>query len=242
MPLTLGALLERYFDLSKKPSKRAESLVEAVSLSSIGLFKDLPSSVHRMIEEKSRVQNFKPGHIFFRPGESGEVLFLLEIGRVQTFRMIGQRKLIIAELKPPAVFGEMGCVGQCMYHCSAQATEPSLIRVISRKDLDRLLEQQPQIARRLLDLVSERFVHVLLDLESTSFQQLMPRLAKLLMENSEGDRVRKLTHKEIAERLRVYRESTTTALGEMRKAGIIAIERKNIRILDRTRLERAARE
>jgi hypothetical protein len=75
MPLTLGALLERYFDLSKKPSKRAESLVEAVSLSSIGLFKDLPSSVHRMIEEKSRVQNFKPGHIFSGRGNRARFCF-----------------------------------------------------------------------------------------------------------------------------------------------------------------------
>ena len=195
-----------------------------------------------MIEEKSQVQNFKAGHVFFRPSESGQVLFVLEKGRVQTFRMIGRRKLIIAELKPPAVFGEMGCVGQCMYHCSAQATEPSRIRVISRNDLDALLDQQPRIARRLLDLVSERFVQVLLDLEATSFQELIPRLAKLLLENLEGDRVHNLTHKEIAERLHVYRESTTTALGEMRKAGIITIGRKNILILDRARLERAARE
>jgi DNA-binding transcriptional regulator LsrR (DeoR family) len=51
-----------------------------------------------------------------------------------------------------------------------------------------------------------------------------------------------LTHKEIAERLRVYRESATSALGELRKAGIIAIERKRIRIVDRARLERASRE
>jgi CRP/FNR family transcriptional regulator, cyclic AMP receptor protein len=228
--------------LSRKSSQRADSLVEAVLLSSIGLFKELPSPVLQMIEEKSQVQNFKAGHVFFRPGESGQVLFVLEKGRVQTFRTIGRRKLIIAELKPPAVFGEMGCVGQCMYHCSAQATEPSRIRVVSRNDLDALLDEQPRIARRLLDLVSERFVQILLDLEATSFQQLIPRLAKLLLENLEGDRVRNMTHREIAERLHVYRESTTAALGEMRKAGIITIGRKNILILDRARLERAARE
>lgn len=105
-----------------------------------------------------------------------------------------------------------------------------------------MLDKQPQIARRLLDLVSERFVRVLLDLEATSFQQLIPRLAKLLMEGSEGDCVRNMTHREMAERLHVYPESTTTALGETRKAGIIAIGRKNILILDRPRLERAARE
>jgi CRP-like cAMP-binding protein len=129
-----------------------------------------------------------------------------------------------------------------MYHCAAQATEASRIRTISRTDLDALLDEHPQVTRRLLDLVSQRFVHVLLDLEATSFRHLIPRLAELLLENAEEQLVRNITHKEMAEHLRVYRESATTALGELKKAGIIAIERKQIRILDPARLERAARE
>jgi len=40
----------------------------------------------------------------------------------------------------------------------------------------------------------------------------------------------------------VYRESATAALGELRKAGIITMGRKEIRIVNRGRLERAARE
>jgi DNA-binding transcriptional regulator LsrR (DeoR family) len=67
----------------------------------------------------------------------------------------------------------------------------------------------------------------------------MPRL---LLQKAEGDCVQGITHKEIAEHLRVYRESVIAALGELRKAGIIAVERKQIRILHRARLERAARE
>ena len=51
-----------------------------------------------------------------------------------------------------------------------------------------------------------------------------------------------LTHQKIGQKLRVCRESVTTALGELRKAGIIAVDRKRIRVLDRARLERASRE
>jgi CRP-like cAMP-binding protein len=180
--------------------------------------------------------------MFFRTGERGQRLFLLEKGRVQTFRSSGTHKLIIAVLKPPAIFGEMAFVGQCMYHCSAQTTEPSRIRVIEHWQLERLLEQYPIITRRLLDLVSERFVRVLLDLEATSFRQLMPRIASLLLERVQGECVEDLTHKEMAQQLHVYRESVTSALGELRKAGIIAVDRKRIRVLDRLRLERASRE
>jgi len=135
----------------------------------------------------------------FSPGEMGHVLFLLEKGSVQTFRMYGAKKLIIAELKPPALFGEMGCVGQCMHHCSAQTTSPSRIRIISA--------YRPGMTKQLLDLASERFLHVLLDLEATSFRQLIPRIASLLLERAKQDSVQNTTHREIAQQLRVYRES-----------------------------------
>ena len=222
--------------------KMPESFVEAASLSAVDLFEGLPAVCLRALEKGSEVHDFRVGHVFFRPGESGQRLFLLEKGRVQTFRTSGTRKLIIAELKPPAVFGEMGCVGQCMYHCSAQTTEASRIRIIGRAELDALLEQYPVITRRLLDLVSDRFVRVLLDLEATSFRHLIPRIAGLLLDRAQENWVEDLTHQEIAQHLHVYRESVTAALGELRKAGIIAVNRKRIHILNRPRLERAGRE
>jgi len=227
------------------PSTRAnasESLIEAAALSAVDLFKDLPGACLRALEKGSELRDFRKGHIFFRSGESGQRLFVLERGRVQTFRTTGPRKLIIAELRPPAVFGEMGCVSQCMYHCSAQTTEPSRIRIIDRAELEALLEQYPVVTRRLLDLVSDRFVRVLLDLEATSFRHLIPRIASLLLDRAQEECVEDLTHQEVAQHLRVYRESVTAALGELRKAGIIAVNRKRIRILNRLRLERAARE
>src|SRR5215469_16736165 len=206
------------------------------------IFREFPLNFLREVEVRTDVHDFEKGHVFFRTGENGRGLFLLEKGAVQTFRTSGAKKLVIADLKAPAIFGEMGCVGRCVYHCSAQAMEPSCVRTISRSDLSELLEQHPNLTRCLLDLVSERFVNVLMDLDATSFRQLIPRLAGLLLERADGDLVRDLTHKELAQHLHVYRESATTALGELKKAGIIEIGRKQIRILDRVRLERAARE
>ena len=223
-------------------SELAATLVEAASLSTVDLFRDLPEACLRAIENGSEVRDVAAGRLIFRAGETGQRLFVLEKGAVHTYRMSGRNKLIIAELKPPAIFGEMAFVGQSLYHCSAETTEPARIRVIERSDLESLLDEYPVITRRLLELVSERFVRVLLDLESTSFRQLVPRIATLLLERAEDDVVKDLTHKDIAERLRVYRESVTSALGELRRAGIIGVDRKRIRILNRGRLERASRE
>jgi CRP-like cAMP-binding protein len=225
-----------------RQANRTMSRGKAEGLCRHELFRDLPKTRIAALERESFVKEFPAGHLFFQPGGTGNSLYLLERGRVETFRSSGRKKLIIAELQPPAIFGEMACVGARVYHCFARATEACQVRMLPKKNLEAILEKYPGVARGLLDLVSRRFVGVLMDLDAASFQQLIPRLARLLLERAEGEFVGGMTHAAIAEYLRVYRESATSALGELRKAGIVALERKRIRILDRDRLERAARE
>ena len=167
------------------------------------VFHGLPSDFLREIDGRGKLCDFARGHVFFKTGQTGQGLFLLEQGAVQTFRTSGAKKLIIADLKAPAIFGEMGCVGRCLYHCSAQAMEPSRVRIVSRTDLNELREQYPIVTSRLLDLVGERFVRVLMDLDATSFRQLIPRLAGLLLERADGDLVRNLTHMELAQNMSI---------------------------------------
>ena len=206
------------------------------------LFKELPEVELAQLETRSEVREIPAGHLFFHVGEKGDVLYWLERGQVETFRSSGRKKLIIAQLGPGEVLGEMACVGPRSYHCSAIATSDCRVRVIAKTDFEALMRKFPSVASGLLDLISRRFVDVLMDLDGASFRQLIPRIAKLLLQRADGDEVRDLTHAEIAERLRVYRESATAALGELRKAGIVTVRRKRIRILDRGRLEKAARE
>ncbi len=223
-------------------TKIVDPMKETSVLGSLELFSQVPANALRQLEEKCKAESYKAGHIFFKTGEAGHGLYVLEQGKVQTYRNFGEKKLIIAELKAPAVFGEMGCSGPRVYHCIAETTESSRVRKISSEQMNELREEHPDVTKKLLDLVCERFITTLLELETSSFQQLIPRIAKLLLERAEGEWVRETTHQEIAEHLRVYRESVTSAIGELRKAGIIEVKRKAVRILDRGRLERAARE
>jgi len=225
-----------------KTERRQDSLLEATALSGVDLFRGLPRNCLEMLEKNSVAREFPAGHVFFRPGQTGDVLFLLERGQVQTFRESSRKKVLIAELQGPAVFGEMACIGQGMYHCAAETVTASRIRTISRSDLEAVLDQFPMLTRRLLELVGERLVRVVRELEGAALRNLIPRLAAVLLERAEGDSVRGVSHQELAERLGVYRESATAALGELRKAGIISVGRREIRILEPARLERAARE
>ena len=222
--------------------RRTTSMLEVSSLSGIELFKHLPDSCLETLEKDSNVLNCSAGHLFFQPEQTGRVLFVLETGSVRTFRMYGNRKLTIAVLQPPAVFGVMGCFGKGKYLSSAEALEASRVRMISRDSIQSLLECAPHVTHRFVDLMSERCVHFLRRMEILARKGLIPRLATLLLEKAVNGVVAGVTHKALADYLGLHRESITATLGELRRAGIITIERKTIRILHRERLQRAAQE
>jgi CRP/FNR family transcriptional regulator, cyclic AMP receptor protein len=217
-------------------------MLEVSSLPGIELFKHLPDSCLEALEKDSNVLNCSAGHLFFQPEQTSRVLFVLETGSVRTFRTYGGRKLTIAVLQPPAIFGVLGCFGQGKYFSSAEALEDSRVRMISRDSIQSLLECAPHVTHKIVDLMSERCVHFLHRMEILARKGLIPRLATLLLEKAENGVVAGMTHKDLAGHLDVHRESITVTLGELRRAGIITIERKTIRILHSERLLRAAQE
>jgi CRP/FNR family cyclic AMP-dependent transcriptional regulator len=217
-------------------------MLDVSFLSEIDLFKQLPDSCLDTLEKDSNVLECSAGHLFFQPEETGRVLFVLEKGAVRIFRTIGDRKITLRVLAPPAIFGVLGCFGRGKYYSSAEAVEASRVRMISRDSIEALLECAPQLTYKLLDLVSERYLYILRKMEMFARKGLIPRLATLLLEHADNDVVAGMTHKELADRLGLHRESITATLGELRRAGIIKIERRTIRILQRERLERATQE
>jgi CRP/FNR family transcriptional regulator, cyclic AMP receptor protein len=212
-------------------------------LSMMELFRDLSPAEMREIDRATRMQTCIAGRVFYSPNDTGEVLFLLKKGAVQIYRMSPEgRKLVITHLPQYSFFGEMSCIGQGMYDTFAEATEESLICTMSRHDVERLVLSKPKIALRILEAVGKRVVEAERQLEEIAFKGLIPRLASLLLREVEDNVITGLSHQDIAERLGVYRETVTSALNELKTAGLIEIGRKRITIANRPRLERAANE
>lgn len=206
------------------------------------LFKGVAESCLQVLLEDSHVLNVGVGHLFFSAGQTGGELFLLEKGSVQTFRICGDRKIAIAKLQPPAVFGEMGCFGRGRHYFSAESVEESQVRLISGNAIHTMMECSPNLAHAVISLIGERFDRFLCEFEAHALKGTIPRLAALLLKKREEDAVCGLTHKNLATELGIHRESVTAALGELQMAGIIEIARKKIRILQPVRLERASHE
>ena len=207
------------------------------------LFRDFTPEEMTLVENMTRVQTFAKRRILYTPGETGEALFLLREGAVQIYRLSPEgRKLVIAHLLPYSFFGEMSCIGQGMYDAFAEATEDSLVITMNCADLERLLMSKPQVALRILEAFGKRVIEAEQQLEDIAFKGLVARIASLLLREAEDGEVKGLAHRDIAERLGVYRETATNGLNELKAAGLIVIGRKRISITDRERLRQIAGE
>ena len=212
-------------------------------LSMMKLFHDLSAEEMNEIDRATRMVACSAGRVFYSPNDTGEVLFLLKKGAVQIYRMSPEgRKLVIANVPAYSFFGEMSCIGQGMYDTFAEATEDSLICTMSRSDVESLLLSRPKIALRILEAVGKRVVETERQLEEIAFKGLIPRLASLLLREAENDALTGLSHQDIADRMGVYRETVTSALNELKTAGLIDIGRKRISITNREKLELTANE
>ena len=218
-------------------------------LSKTDLFQDLTPPELAEIERKITMHTCERGRVFYLPGETGEVLYILKEGRVQLYRLSAEgRKLVIATLEPGTIFGEMSMIGQGMYDAFAEAAEPCMICVMRRRDVDALIRSKPQIALRLLELVAVRMQELETQLEDIAFRSVPVRLATLLLRlagDSKGEAltaatVGGLTHQDLADMLGVYRETVTTALDNFRNNDIIAIGRRQLVLRNVPRLRELA--
>lgn len=209
-------------------------------LRKVDLFQDLS---HEEMEEMDRTTTMvtcPAGRIFYMPGETGEVLFILKEGTVQLYRISPEgKKLVIATLGGGTIFGEMSIVGQGMHETFAEAIVPSRICVMSRTDVERLLIRRPRVSLRLLEIMSKRLADAEVRLESLAFRSLPARLASQILDLMEerGSVIEGFSHQDLSEMVGTYRETTTQILNTFKARGLIEIGRRRLTVLDREGLE-----
>jgi len=255
MPPT-SSIQRKLADLTRRTGSRKSGRVDAWKASRDGkvigdaaaklghlleteVFSPLSGPERTWLAESTTMVSCERGRVFYTPDEPGEVVFILKRGRVDLYRIAPDgRKLVVATLGAHTIFGEMGLLGQGMYGCYAEATEESLICVLSRADLKALIRRNPEVGLRLLAELGARLQRREEELESLAFRPLPARLAALLLREADiYGTVNGFSHQELAEHLGTYRETVSQLLGRFRGEGLVAVEPRRIRLLDRAALE-----
>ncbi len=206
-------------------------------LSNIQVFRDLTPNELAQMDRQLTMSTCRPGKIFYMPEDSGEVLFLLKKGRVQLYRIAPNgKKLVMATLGPGAIFGEMSLVGQGMHNTFAESVDECILCVMSRSDVERLVQEKPEVAFRFVEALGKRLTQLEARLEEVAFKSIPARLASLLLKlhEEQGGRqtVTGYTHQDLSEMLGTYRETVTQTLNDLKADGLISIARKQVVLLN----------
>ena len=101
-------------------------------------------------------KTFQKGDVIFCEYEPGDNFYLIQAGRVQIVKIIGEIERNIAILQPGEVFGEMAILEEAPRTATALALDPVTVLEFNRENFDVLMQGNPQIALSLLKLFTIR--------------------------------------------------------------------------------------
>ncbi|MDR3160979.1 MAG: Crp/Fnr family transcriptional regulator [Spirochaetaceae bacterium] len=101
-------------------------------------------------------RTFRAGEIIFAEFETGTTFFLIQSGRVQLVKLIGDIEKTIDILYPSEIFGEMAILENFPRSATAIALDEVKVLEFNHKNFEILITGNPQIALRLLKLFAKR--------------------------------------------------------------------------------------
>lgn len=162
--------------------------------------------------------------------------FLVQ-GRVKVFRVSsGGREQILRIIGPGETFNDVPAFDGGPNPASVQAMEDSLIGTIPNVELDRIMQEHPQVARAMLALFANRlrgFVELVTEL---SLHSVESRVARLLLVSSTPAQERagvRITQQDMAAMVGTTREVAARALRALEERGAIVRTEGHIAIFDR---------
>ncbi|MFA6506960.1 MAG: Crp/Fnr family transcriptional regulator, partial [Treponemataceae bacterium] len=99
---------------------------------------------------------FQKGEIIFSEYEPGDAFYLIQSGRVQIVKIMGDIEKTIDVLQPTELFGEMAILEDSPRSATAIALDQVKVLEFNRANFEVLMMGNPQIALKLLKLFTKR--------------------------------------------------------------------------------------
>jgi len=199
------------------------------------------------LTQNSLVKHYKTGDLIFRPDDPGDRVYLIQKGRVKLYNtsFCGKESILFL-FYPGEFFGLSEIFGGELRVCYAEAQEPTTVTIISSKNFEELLYNDPKISRVVIKILGTRLMQLCKTYEALSSQDLRARTSLALIKlgnicgvSSDGATkiATKITHKTIAAMAGASRQGVTEMLNIFIKENLIKYdEKKRIIILKRSKL------
>ncbi len=188
--------------------------------------------------------NLETGEAVFREGEPSQGLYWLQLGTLKAVKYsTSGKEQILHFVKSGQTFNEVGAFTTLPNPATVVALERAQVWCIPRDAIRQQIQQDPTFAQLIIDVLSERLRHSVSLIEDLSLRPVANRLSRLILDESEGDTLFRpswYTQYELAARLGTVADVVQRTLRKLETDNLIEVNRQQIRILDRTELEKLA--
>jgi CRP-like cAMP-binding protein len=101
-------------------------------------------------------KSFRKGTVLFREGELGRDMFIVQQGKVQVRKRVGNSERVLAELSAGEFFGEMALLIGQDRSATVEVIEDSKLLVITPETFTSLLTTDIEIALKMLKKMAAR--------------------------------------------------------------------------------------
>ncbi len=220
-------------------SRKGEALAKTPLLASLN-----PSEIDA-VAQRAIEKRFNPGDVLFQEGEACAGFFVLAQGSVKIVKTSPSgREIMLAVESAPSSVAEIPVFDGGSYPASVTALDEVIAYLITKKDFQQVCRQHPEVPLKVLAVVGRRLRHLVSIIEGVTFGSVRQRLARTLLEFGEqaghDSFPLSVTHQELASRLGTVREVVSRNLSRFQAEGLLRIEAREIRLLNREGLEREA--
>lgn len=201
-----------------------------VVLRNVALFSGLDDGELEKLSKVSGRKRAERGSFVVRAGESTDSLYVLLAGRAKVTNTDEEgREIILAWLGPGEFFGEMGLIDGSPRSANVVAAEPCELLFLSKEAFQRCLQDNFQVAQKLMKTLVLRLREADRKIESLALLDVYGRVARLLLDMSEvadGRRVvkKKMSKQDMAKMIGASREMVSKVMRDLELSGYIRYE------------------
>jgi CRP-like cAMP-binding protein len=188
-------------------------------------------------------RRYKAATVVFNQGDPGNTLYVVESGRfdVRATTVNGQIRLLRV-VHPGEIFGELAVVHPYATRTARVcALEDSTALLLSRAAFNALRDEYPEVDRLLVAALAER-IHrsneLLVEMLLPPEERIWRRLA--MFAEAYGDAPIRMSQDVLAQAAGTVRQTANRVLQQGARDGVLALDRGEIRVLDRDALRRLA--
>ncbi len=206
-------------------------------------FKGLPDAHIQALLNISREKKFSKGEMIFFEGDNGEGFYINVDGMVKVFKTSPDGKEQILHIFGSGEpYGEVPVFSGKTFPASAQALSDCKALLFPRQAIVELISANPTIALNMLAVLSLRLRQFTVQVENLSLKEVPGRLAAHLLmlyfeQSQKNPILLNISKTQLASLLGTIPETLSRILAKMAGLGLVHVQGRKIKILDRAGLE-----